>query len=79
MRNAAGNGDDAFVVVLVDAEKPVDRAPHLHLQSRDGWDMGFADGNTIHLMVQVMETRIVADPDETVEGRSTDSENRRAR
>ena len=62
-RNAVGNGDDAIVVLLVDAEEPVDRAPHLHLQSRDGWDMSFAGEDTIHLMVQVMETWIAADPD----------------
>ena len=61
-RDAAGNGDDNIVVLLVDAEGPVDRASHLHLQSRDGWDMGFADEDTIHLMVQAMETWIVADP-----------------
>ena len=62
-RNAVGNGADAFVVLLVDAEGPVNGAPRSHLQSRDGWDMGFADEDTIHLMVQVMETWIVADPD----------------
>ena len=62
-RNAAVNGDDAIVVLLVDAEGPVDRAPHLHLQSRDGWDMNFASEDTINLMVQTMETWIVADPD----------------
>ena len=62
-RDAVGNGDNAIVVLLVDAEGSVDRAPHLHLQSRDGWETGFADENTIHLMVQTMETWIVADPD----------------
>ena len=63
-RNAVGNGADAFVVLLVDAEGPVNRAPpRSHLQSRDRWDMGFAGEDTIHLMVQVMETWIVADPD----------------
>ena len=61
-RDAAGNGGDAIVVLLVDAEGPVNGTPHSHLQSRDGWDMGFADEDTIHLMVQVMETWIVADP-----------------
>ena len=61
-RNAAVNGDDAIVVLLVDAEGSVDGAPHLHLQSRDGWDMQFAGEDTINLMVQTMETWIVADP-----------------
>ena len=62
-RNAVGNGDNAIVVLLVDAEGPVSEAPHLHLQSRDGWNMDFADEDTIHLMVQTMETWIVADPE----------------
>ena len=61
-RDAVGNGDNAIVVLLVDAEGPVSEAPHLHLQSRDGWKTGFADEDTIHLMVQTMETWIVADP-----------------
>lgn len=61
-RGAAGNDGDAIVVLLVDAEGPVGGAPPSHLQSRDGWDMGFADEDTIHLMAQVMETWIVADP-----------------
>ena len=61
-RDAVGNGDNAIVVLLVDAERPVSGAPHLHLQSRDGWNMDFADEDTIHLMVQTMETWIVADP-----------------
>ena len=62
-RNAAVNGDDAIVVLLVDAEGSVDRAPHLHLQSRAGWNMDFADEDTINLMVQTMETWIVSDLD----------------
>ena len=61
-RDAASNEDDAIVVLLVDAEGPVNGAPSSHLQARDRWDMSFADGNTIHLMVQAMETWIVADP-----------------
>ena len=62
-RDAINHGDSAIAVLLVDAEGPVNRAPRLHLQSRDGWGMGFADEDTSHLMVQVMETWIVADPD----------------
>ena len=62
-RNAVGKRDYAIVVLLVDAEGPVNGAPRSHLQSRDGWDMGFAGEDTIHLMVQVMETWIAADPD----------------
>ena len=62
-RDAAGNGGNAIIVLLVDAEGPVSGAPHLHLQSRDGWETGFTDENAIHLMVQTMETWMVADPD----------------
>ena len=61
-RNAADNGDDAIVVLLVDAEGPVNGAPRSHLESRDGWDLSFARENTINLMVQTMETWIIADP-----------------
>ena len=62
-RNAVGNGDNATVVLLVDAEEPVNGTPRQHLQSRDKWDMQFADEDMIHLMVQAMETWIVADLD----------------
>ena len=62
-QDAADNRGDAIVVLLVDAEGPVGGAPHSHLESRDGWGMDFADEDTIHLMAQVMETWIVADPD----------------
>ena len=63
-RDAVNHGDSVIAVLLVDSEGPVNRAPRSHLQSRDGWDdMGFAGEDTIHLMVQVMETWIVADPD----------------
>ena len=63
MPSATVTMPSAIVVLLVDAEWPVNGAPRSHLQSRDGWGMGFADEDTIHLMVQVMETWIVADPD----------------
>ena len=59
-RNAANRGD-AIVALLVDSEGPVSTAPTLHLAQRDSWRLQFADGDAIHLMVQVMETWIVAD------------------
>jgi Domain of unknown function (DUF4276) len=62
-RNAVQNGDDAVVVLLVDAEAPVNGAASAHLQARDGWDLGFASDQAVHLMVQTMEAWIVADPD----------------
>lgn len=58
---AAGRGD--YVALLVDAEGPVSKDPRRHLASRDGWDVTFADEDAVHLMVQVMETWIVADGD----------------
>lgn len=64
-RDEVGKGGDAIIVLLVDAEGPIpaDRGPRQHLQSRDKWDMQFADEDTVHLMVQSMEAWIVADPD----------------
>lgn len=52
-------------ILLVDSEAPVSVRPRAHLreQSGDRWDLTFARRDTVHLMVQVMETWIVADPD----------------
>ena len=60
-RNAVAAGRVGFVALLVDAEGPVSQDPRRHLASRDGWDVTFADDGAVHLMVQVMETWIVAD------------------
>ena len=62
-RGAVDNGDDAVVVLLVDAEEPVVGTPRDHLRNRDGWELGFATDDKVHLMVQTMETWIVADPE----------------
>ncbi|HIP52841.1 MAG TPA: DUF4276 family protein [Chromatiales bacterium] len=62
-RNAVQNGDNAIVVLLVDAEAPVNSPNRVHLQSRDSWDLQFASDDLVHLMVQTMEAWIVADPD----------------
>lgn len=52
-------------LLLVDSEAPVTdiAQPWAHLKSRDGWDqpVGAADQQA-HLMVQVMETWLLADP-----------------
>ena len=61
-RNAVQAGRGGFVA-LVDAEGPVSEDPRRHLASRDEWDVTFADDDAVHLMVQVMETWIVADAD----------------
>ena len=60
-RNAVTNGDDGVVVLLVDAEQPVNQPCREHLSDRDEWDLGFAADDAVHLMVQTMETWIVAD------------------
>lgn len=60
-RQAVNRGDDAVTVLLVDAEGPVQRPCREHLRRRDGWNMAFAEDDAVHLMVQVMETWIVAD------------------
>lgn len=50
-------------ILLVDSEALVRLPPQAHLRDRDRWDLSFAREDTIHLMVQVMETWIVADPE----------------
>lgn len=62
-RQARNNGDGTNVVLLVDAESPVNSSPSAHLSERDGWDLKRADDDVLHLMTQTMETWIVADPD----------------
>lgn len=61
---AVNNGDATVHVLLVDAEGPVNQnqSPRRHLRDRDGWNLSFTGENTVHLMVQTMETWIVADP-----------------
>lgn len=60
-RNEVTAASDTLVVLLVDAEESVHGSPCAHLQVRDGWDMGFADDDSVHLMAQAMEAWIVAD------------------
>ena len=59
---AVRQGEPGLLVLLVDSEVPVTAATFgQHLQQHDGWNIGFASDNRIHLMVQTMETWIVAD------------------
>ena len=61
-RDAVNNSDNAVRVLLVDAEGPVNhQSSRNHLQARDKWNLSFAPEKTVHLMVQTMETWIVAD------------------
>ena len=62
-RSAIRDREADVVMLVVDAEGPLNNAVLEHLQRRDGWDLGFANEDMIHLMVQTMETWIVADPD----------------
>ena len=68
-RNAIIDSEgDEVVVLLVDAEEEVSQSAVEHLRNRDGWDFNVAIDNgilldyVVHLMVQTMETWIVADP-----------------
>ena len=61
-RRACDQGGDAIVLLLVDAEGPVIAgSPIQHLSARDGWNFDGINDRMIHLMVQTMETWIVAD------------------
>ncbi len=62
-RNELTKRDAGIVVLLVDSEAPVDGEPAAHLTKRDVWDLHGIDEAVIHLMVQTMETWIVADRD----------------
>jgi hypothetical protein len=54
---------ETFNVLLVDSEAPVSQPPRAHLKQRDGWTLRAVGDESIHLMIQVMETWIIADPD----------------
>ena len=60
-RDAVNSRNDVVNVLLVDAEGPVKNPARRHLRDRDGWNMNFTREETVHLMVQTMETWIVAD------------------
>ncbi|MBI2299395.1 MAG: DUF4276 family protein [Armatimonadetes bacterium] len=50
-------------VLLVDSEEPVVGSRWAHLQSRDGWVNREVSEGQCHLMVVVMETWLLTDPD----------------
>lgn len=62
-RSAVRAGDYAVVALLVDSEEPVSDTPSRHVARRDGWQLAFAQPDSIHMMVQVMETWLLADQD----------------
>ena len=62
-RNSPAADAPGIVVMLVDSEGSVNSPPRAHLHERDGWDLSGVDEDHVHLMVQAMETWIVADQD----------------
>lgn len=59
---ASRQGEPGLLVLLVDSEAPVTAAIFSqHLLQHDGRNLAFASDDQIHLMVQTMETWIVAD------------------
>jgi uncharacterized protein DUF4276 len=60
--NACNSHPDAFNLLLVDSEGPVDSAPKHHLNKRDGWSLELSEEH-YHLMVQTMESWLIADID----------------
>jgi hypothetical protein len=72
-QNAARSYPEETVILLVDSESEVrystnpipDDGPKQHLRNRvgDGWETDSYPSKNIHLMVQCMETWLVADPD----------------
>ena len=58
-----GQPTSDFVVLLVDSEGPVRKPPRPHLKEREHWDLQGVSEDQIHLMIQMMETWIIADVD----------------
>lgn len=52
---------DAFNILLVDSEGPVNNGPKEHLKSRDNWNVPDIGADHYHLMVQMMEAWLIAD------------------
>jgi Domain of unknown function (DUF4276) len=61
--NARRTGEAAIIILLVDAEAHVTTTPAAHLTARDGWNLAGVAADMVHLMTQMMETWIVADPE----------------
>ena len=65
-RAACSRPSETTPVLLVDSEGPVDwgrGSARQQLQRVDDWDLRFTDDRSVHLMVQFMETWIIADPE----------------
>lgn len=62
-KNALLDRSDAFIILLVDSEAPVNGLPWEHLKARDNWDAPGVDDTHCHLMVQTMVAWFIADID----------------
>jgi hypothetical protein len=63
-RRALKSDPDAFNILLVDAEGPVKSSScKQHLRNRDGWEMPGINEDQCHLMVQMFEAWLIADPE----------------
>lgn len=60
-KNAILKDTAKIIILLVDAEDPVDTSVREHLKSRDRWELDFTKDDNVHLMIRTMETWIVAD------------------
>src|SRR5262245_40592893 len=60
--HARNAGAMSVIVLLVDAEGPVNRSARTHLRAKDKWDLEAVDDDLVHLMIQTMEAWIAADP-----------------
>jgi hypothetical protein len=60
-RTAQAQHPEAFNVLLVDSEAPVQTTPWSHLHERDGWDADGLSNDCCHLMTQAMEAWFIAD------------------
>ncbi len=60
-RTAQRQHPQAFNVLLVDSEAPVQMTPWAHLQQRDAWAVDDVPDDCCHLMTQAMEAWFIAD------------------
>lgn len=60
-RTARTQHPEAFNVLLVDSEAPVQTTPWPHLHEQDGWATDGLSDDCCHLMTQAMEAWFIAD------------------
>ena len=65
-RRAVEQHGETASLLLIDSEGPIDwtrETPAAFLARQDAWNLSFAGEETVHLMVQFMESWIVSDPE----------------